>query len=194
MYICQNHDLKIRVFMVCKAPDLQSTNVNIRVPWPIFVMKMHDNPMNPDSYFMMTSSNANIFHVTGEFPPQRPVTRSFDIFFDLRPNNRLSKSWGWWFETPSRLFWRHCNVFVIYVAALCEPSCNLVAPYSILIIRLYVAIDFLHNIFSSGISWFLSNLFSAENQLRYLVVTLPKRVRGHPEVFLSCLSAAVLHA
>ena len=37
---------------------------------------------------------------TGEFPAQRPVTRSFDVFFDLRLNKRLSKqSWGWWFET-----------------------------------------------------------------------------------------------
>ena len=35
--------------------------------------------------------------VTGEFPAQRPVTQSFDVFFDLRPNKRLSKqSWGWW--------------------------------------------------------------------------------------------------
>ena len=49
--------------------------------------------------------------VTGEFPSQRPVTRSFDVFFDLRPNKGLSKqSWGWWFETPSRPLWRHCNV------------------------------------------------------------------------------------
>ena len=25
-------------------------------------------------------------------------------------NERLSKqSWSWWFETPSRLLWRHCN-------------------------------------------------------------------------------------
>ena len=40
--------------------------------------------------------------VTGEFPPQRPVTRSFDVFFDLLLNKRLSKqSWGWWFETSS---------------------------------------------------------------------------------------------
>ena len=29
--------------------------------------------------------------VNGEFPAQRPVTRSFDVFFDLRINNRLSK-------------------------------------------------------------------------------------------------------
>ena len=48
--------------------------------------------------------------VIGEFPSQSPVTRSFDVFFDLRLNKRLSKqSWGWWFETPSRSLWRHCN-------------------------------------------------------------------------------------
>ena len=48
--------------------------------------------------------------VTGEFPSQRPVTRSFDVFFDLQLNKRLSKqSWGWWFEKPSRSLWRNCN-------------------------------------------------------------------------------------
>ena len=47
---------------------------------------------------------------TGEFPAQRPVTRSFDVFFDLRLNKRSSKqSWGWWFETLSRPLWRHLN-------------------------------------------------------------------------------------
>ena len=66
---------------------------------------------------MMTSSNGNIFRVTGplcgeftgpgEFPRQRPVTRSFDVLFDLRLNKRLSKQpWGWWFETPSWSLWR----------------------------------------------------------------------------------------
>ena len=50
--------------------------------------------------------------VSGEFPSQRPVTRSFDVFFDLRLNRRLSKqSWGWWLETPSGLLWSHCNDF-----------------------------------------------------------------------------------
>ena len=49
---------------------------------------------------MMTSSNGTIFLLTGplcgeftgpgEFPAQRPVTRSFDVFFDLRLNKRLS--------------------------------------------------------------------------------------------------------
>ena len=46
---------------------------------------------------MITSSNGNIFRVTGplcgeftgEFPSQRPVTRSFDVFFDLCRNKRL---------------------------------------------------------------------------------------------------------
>ena len=41
---------------------------------------------------------------------QRPVTWSFDVFFDLHLNTRLSKqSRGWWFDTPSRSLWRHCN-------------------------------------------------------------------------------------
>ena len=49
--------------------------------------------------------------VTGDFPTQRPVTRSFDAFFDLGLNKRFSKqSQGWWFDTPLRLLWRHCNV------------------------------------------------------------------------------------
>ena len=55
--------------------------------------------------------------VPGEFPAQRPVTRSFDVFFDMRLNKRLSKqSWGWWFETLSRPLWRHCNV-IVYVCS-----------------------------------------------------------------------------
>ena len=48
--------------------------------------------------------------VTGELPAQRPVTRSFDVFFDLCLNKRLSKQWlGLWFETPLHPLWRHCN-------------------------------------------------------------------------------------
>ena len=49
-----------------------------------------------------------------ELPAQRPVTRSFGVFFDLRLIKRLSKhSRGWWFETLSRPKWRHCNVILI---------------------------------------------------------------------------------
>ena len=69
---------------------------------------------------MMTSSNGSIFRVigfceenpsvTGGFPFQRPGTRSFDVFFHLRPKKRLTKQLRRWrFETPSRILWRHCN-------------------------------------------------------------------------------------
>ena len=73
---------------------------------------------------MMTSSNGDIFRVTGplcgeftdtgEFPAQMPVTRSFDVFFDLRPNKRLNKHpWVWWFETPLWSLWCQCNVLSV---------------------------------------------------------------------------------
>ena len=48
--------------------------------------------------------------VPDEFPAQRPVTWSFDVFSDLRLNKRLSKqSWGWWLETLSHPLWRYHN-------------------------------------------------------------------------------------
>ena len=48
--------------------------------------------------------------IPGEFPAQRPLTRSFGVFFDLRLNKGLSKqSGGWWFVTPSRPLWGHRN-------------------------------------------------------------------------------------
>ena len=64
-------------------------------------------------HYMMTSSNGNIpallaicarnSPATGEFPSQRPVTRSFNVFFDLRLNKRLGEqSRRRWVETPPR--------------------------------------------------------------------------------------------
>ena len=78
----------------------------------------------PVDIYMMMSANGNIFRLTGhlceeftvpgEFPAQRPVTRNFDVFFDLRLNKRLRKqSWGWWFEMLSRPLWRHCKCLVL---------------------------------------------------------------------------------
>ena len=92
------------------------------------------NYTKKNSEYMMTSSNGNIFHVTGlvcgnslvtgEFPSQMPVTRSFDVFFYLRLNKRLSKqSGGWWFETPARSLWLHCNL---------SPDNALLQPHEIL--------------------------------------------------------------
>ena len=110
---------------------------------------------------MMTSSNGNIFRVTGplcgeftgpgEFPTQRPVTRSFDVFFDLRLNKRLSKQWwGWWFETPSWSLWRQCNVshvtwdkrlmtFTIAWWSLSSTCVGPLATYAAFISRVYCA-------------------------------------------------------
>ena len=79
--------------------------------------------------------------VTGEFPAQRPVTRNFDVFFDLLLNKRLSKQWwGWWFEMPSCPLWHHCNaVLNLFVLQSCStvlwPSSWLPShwlPYSLL--------------------------------------------------------------
>ena len=63
-----------------------------------------------ETFYALLAICAGNSPVTGEFLAQRPVTRSFDVFFDLRLNKRLSKqSWGWWFETSPRSLWRHCN-------------------------------------------------------------------------------------
>ena len=48
---------------------------------------------------------------------QRLVTWSFDVFFGVRLNKRLSKrSRCRWFETPWRLLWRHCDVVSCIIA------------------------------------------------------------------------------
>ena len=64
--------------------------------------------------------------VSGEFPAQRPVTQSFDVFFDVRLIKRLSKhSRGWWFETLSHPLWRHRNgIFVIDEYMVLMPPIN----------------------------------------------------------------------
>ena len=94
-----------------------------------WIIPSHRSQLKWFKQFMMTSSNgltwwryqmetfsallaicAGKYPVPGELLAQRPATRSFDVFFDLRLNKRLSKQWwGWWFETISRPLWRHCN-------------------------------------------------------------------------------------
>ena len=96
---------------------------------------------NPQHHIMMTSSNGNIFRVTGplcgeftgsgEFPTQRPVTRSFDVFFDLRLNKRLSKQpWGWWFETLLWSLWRQCNDGSPKCCKICNRYVNRNLPHN----------------------------------------------------------------
>ena len=62
--------------------------------------------------------------VPGDFPAQRPVTRGFDVFFDLCLNKRLGKqSWGWWFETLSHPSWRHRNDHDTHVVVIDGTRC-----------------------------------------------------------------------
>ena len=63
-----------------------------------------------ETFFALLAIFAGNSPVPGEFPAQKPVTRSFDVFLDLRLNERLSKqSWDWWSKTPSRSLWCHVN-------------------------------------------------------------------------------------
>ena len=73
-------------------------------------MEEHSSPTSIIPVFMMTSSTWNMFRVTGfcagnspvtvgnspitgEFPSHRPVTRSFDVFFDLRLKKKQKNGW-----------------------------------------------------------------------------------------------------
>ena len=87
-----------------------------------------------ETIFALLALCAGNSPVTGEFPAQRPVKRSFDVFFDLWLNKRLSKhSWGWLFEMPSCSFWCHCNSLLHFeghclcfnVITLYHPCCNM---------------------------------------------------------------------
>ena len=74
---------------------------------------------------MMTSSNGNIFFVTGplwgESTGDRwiPFTEASDTelwcFLWSAPEQLVEHRWRRWFETPSNSLWRHCNFFVLYI-------------------------------------------------------------------------------
>ena len=90
-------------FWICCSHDLLW--VILCIPWWRYEMEIFS------ALLAICAGNSPI---TGEFPTQRPVTRIFDVFFDLRLNKRFSKqSWCWWFETPSRPSWRHSNVHLL---------------------------------------------------------------------------------
>ena len=46
------------------------------------------------TFFALLALCAGNSPATGEFPTQRPVTRNFDVFFDLPLNTRLSGQAG----------------------------------------------------------------------------------------------------
>ena len=105
--------------------------------WAIYILlrMFHINGMSITCVFAtifvtptMTSSNGNIFRFTGPlrreftgrrgFPSQRPLTRSIDVFFDMRLNKLLSKPSRWrCFGSPSRSLWRQFNALSVGVFA-----------------------------------------------------------------------------
>ena len=96
------------LFIICFIHDDVISWKHFPRYWP-FVRGIHQSPVNP--------------------PAQRPVTGSFDVFFDLRLNKPLSKqSLGWWFETLSRPLWCHCNGTFICWMLIVLPQRN---PYNI---------------------------------------------------------------
>ena len=79
-----------------------------------------------------------------------PVTRSFDVFFDLCLNKRLSEpSGGWWFETPSRSLWRHYNESLHCFFSYTNSQMKCLSINS-------------HNLFEMPLKWFV-NLYVRPN-------------------------------
>ena len=102
-YSCLTHVLCLWLihFLVMELIFSGNDSAIYRVPWCRHHM---------EAFSALLALCAGNSPVTGEFPSQKPVTRSFDVFFDLRLNKRLGKqSQGWWFETTSCPLWRHCN-------------------------------------------------------------------------------------
>ena len=81
-----------------------------------------------ETFSALLAISAGNSPVPGEFPTQRPVTLSFDVFFDLRLNKRLSKQlWGWWFESQSSSLWRNRDAFNYNICTRCSSRyCGLV--------------------------------------------------------------------
>ena len=100
--------------------------VDFHLPTRVHIYRSWDRDQSPELYeidvnswwrhqmetfFALLALCAGNSPVTDEFPSERPVTRSFYIFFNLHMNKQLSKQWtGRWFETPLRSLWRNCNV------------------------------------------------------------------------------------
>ena len=99
----ENYSIVVRLIQICSA--LYHLYSSARHPW-----WRHPRELFSASLAICAGNSP----VTVEFPTQTPMTRSFDVFFDLRLDKRLSKeSRGWWFQTPLWSLWRHCNVLLV---------------------------------------------------------------------------------
>ena len=62
-------------------------------------IRVHHDDVIKWKHFRVSGPFWGEFTITGEFPSQRPVTRSFDVLFDLRLNKRLGKQSRHWLKT-----------------------------------------------------------------------------------------------
>ena len=107
----------MRLRRKAKHGDAEDNYWNFYAIWFILLRSLPWWRHQMETFSALLAICAGNSPVTGKFPAQRPVTRSFNVFFDPCLYKRLSKqSRGWWFETPSRPLWRHCDDSV---CALC---------------------------------------------------------------------------
>ena len=108
-----NSLLIIRLFVPCYIRTCHVTSGRIYITAWYFPLWGH----RMETFSTLLVICAGNSPVTSEFPAQRPVARSFSVFFDLHLNKRLSKQlWGWWFETPSGPLWRHSSALYCTLA------------------------------------------------------------------------------
>ena len=124
--VCSVVDINRAVYLFCSGRStwLQVTSI---ILWQILPSKaelvkgwhrcwLNDGYHSHNAWWrhQMETFSALLVLVTGEFPSLKPVTRSFDVFFDLRLDKRLSKqSRRRWFKTSSSSLWRNCNELAI---------------------------------------------------------------------------------
>ena len=72
-----------------------------------------------ETFSVLLALCARNSRVTSEFPSQRPVMQSFDVFCDLCLNKCLSKQpRRCWFETPSCSLWLHCDDYLNHASSV----------------------------------------------------------------------------
>ena len=101
----------VAVLWRCRTPQIvHKVLLCFVVLWFYYVFLVEWWRHQMETFSALLAICARNSSVTDEFPAQRQVTRSFDVFFHLRFHKRFGKqSWGWWFETHRP----HYNVIVI---------------------------------------------------------------------------------
>ena len=117
--ICTKTDVQSMITLYIYRTQTRKTSSPL-FPWPTKRWGLHNVPLftsvgswwrhQMETFSALLALCGGNSTVPSEFPAQRPVTQSVDVFFDLRLIKRLSKhSRCWWFETLSRPLWRLCN-------------------------------------------------------------------------------------